>query len=91
MITGAELRRRVDRLDLTYAEAAKRLGLSLSGLNHQMRGDRPVSPQTEIILMMLESLLTLNTAGRQEAMRQMERLLEPAKDREFGLDGELLR
>ena len=48
MITGAELRRRVDRLDLTYAEAAKRLGLSLSGLNHQMRGDRPVSPQRKL-------------------------------------------
>jgi hypothetical protein len=49
-MTGNELRARIDKLGLTYSEAADRLGLSLAGLNHQMRGIRPVGRQTEIIL-----------------------------------------
>jgi transcriptional regulator with XRE-family HTH domain len=53
-ISGEELRKRIKRLGLTYARAAERLGLSLDGLNKQMRGDRPVSRQTAIILHMLE-------------------------------------
>ena len=49
-----EFKKRLDRLGLPRQEAADRLGLSLQGLFHQMRGDRPVSRQTEIILGHLE-------------------------------------
>jgi transcriptional regulator with XRE-family HTH domain len=52
-MTGDELRRRIDRLGLTYTDGARQLGLSLSGLNHKMRGERPVGQQTEIILDLL--------------------------------------
>jgi hypothetical protein len=54
-MTGAELRERIDRLGLTYIEAARLLGLSRAGLNHQMRGVHPVSRQTEIVLERLEA------------------------------------
>jgi len=54
MLTATEFRARLDRLGLPRQEAADRLGLSLNGLFHQMRGDRPVSRQTEIILGHLE-------------------------------------
>jgi hypothetical protein len=57
-MTGTELRDRVDKLGVTYGEAAERLGLSLAGLNHQMRGIRPVGRQTEIILDCLEHHLS---------------------------------
>jgi hypothetical protein len=53
-MTGAELRRRIDRLKLSYAAAAPKLGLSLPGLNHQMRGERAVSRQTALLLWGLE-------------------------------------
>ena len=76
-ISGDELRRRIKRLGLTYARAAERLGLSLDGLNKQMRGDRPVGKQTAIILMMLEKLPALNQAERWEGERQMEQLRQP--------------
>jgi hypothetical protein len=49
-----ELRSRIDGIGLTYTEAARRLGLSLSGLNHQMRGERTVTRQTEMLLQLLE-------------------------------------
>jgi hypothetical protein len=67
---GAELRERIDRLGLSYTEAAKRLGLSLAGLNHQMRGVHRVSQQTQIILMMLERLPSLNALGHEVAERR---------------------
>jgi transcriptional regulator with XRE-family HTH domain len=54
-MTGKELRRRITGLGLTYTEAAGLLGLSLSGLNHQMRGERPVTRQTEMLLERLEA------------------------------------
>jgi hypothetical protein len=54
-ITGEELRQRVDRLGLTYVEAARRLGLTDDGLYKQMRGTRRVGRQTEIILRVLEN------------------------------------
>jgi transcriptional regulator with XRE-family HTH domain len=54
-MTGTELRERIDRLGLTYIEAARLLGLSRAGLNHQMRGVHPVSRQTEIVLEQLEA------------------------------------
>ena len=53
-MTGEELRKRVKRLGLTYAAAAGKLGLSLSGLNHQMRGEAAVSRQTALLLWSLE-------------------------------------
>jgi hypothetical protein len=48
------LRTRIKRFGITYAKAAERLGLSLDGLNKQMRGDTKVSRQTVIILDGLE-------------------------------------
>jgi hypothetical protein len=51
---GPELRRRLKALGRPYTELATKLGLSLPGLHHQMRGYNPVSAQTEIILKMLE-------------------------------------
>jgi len=53
-ISGEELRRRVDRLGLTYVEAARRLGLTEDGLHKAMSGARRVGRQTEIILDCLE-------------------------------------
>jgi hypothetical protein len=53
-MNAAEFRERLDRLGLTRKDAAERLGLSLQGLFHQLRGDRPVSQQTAIILAVLE-------------------------------------
>jgi hypothetical protein len=55
-IPGPELRSRIDKLGLTYTAAAEQLGLTLDGLQKQMRGARPVSRQTEIILGMLEAV-----------------------------------
>ena len=49
-MTGDELRARLDRWEMTRAEAAEKLGLSLSGLWDQMSGRNPVSRQTKIIL-----------------------------------------
>jgi hypothetical protein len=54
-MTGNELRQRIDRLGLYYTEAARLLGLTMGGLHHQMRGERAVSRQTEIILERLEA------------------------------------
>jgi len=53
-MTGDELRERIRRLGLSYRAAAPLLGLSLSGLHHQLRGERPIGRQTEIILSYLE-------------------------------------
>jgi hypothetical protein len=65
-ISGNELRARIKRLGMTYAHAAEQLGLSLDGLNKQMRGDRPVSRQTAIILDQIEELRRLNSKLRQQ-------------------------
>jgi hypothetical protein len=53
-MTGDELRERIKRLGLSYTAAAPRLGLSLAGLHHNLRGETPIGRQTEIILDMLE-------------------------------------
>jgi plasmid maintenance system antidote protein VapI len=53
-VSGEELRERIRRLGMTYTFAAERLGLTLAGLNKQMRGERAVTRQTEIILDCLE-------------------------------------
>ena len=49
-MTGEELRARIAALGFTYREAAEYLGLTLDGLNKQMRGVRPVGRQTELLL-----------------------------------------
>lgn len=54
-VTGNELRARIDQLGLYYTHAARLLGLSLSGLQHQMRDERSVSAQTAIILERIEA------------------------------------
>ena len=49
------MRDRIDRLSLTYREAARLLGLTYGGLHHQMRNERKVTRQTEMLLEQLES------------------------------------
>jgi hypothetical protein len=64
-MTGDELRRQIDQLGLHYTEAAGLLGLSLSGLHRQMRGERPVTRQTELLVKLgLNRKRRLDEAGR---------------------------
>lgn len=49
-MNGDQLRERLDALDLPYEKLALMLGLSVRSLHRQMRGEAPVSRQTEIIL-----------------------------------------
>lgn len=51
---GTELRRRLDRLGRPYTQLAPLLGLSINGLHKQMRGERAVSRQTQMLLEQLE-------------------------------------
>jgi hypothetical protein len=74
---GDELRARIKRLGLTYARAAEQLGLTLDGLNKQMRGDRKVGRQTEVILGHLEY-----RAREQRNRRQVELPIERQKRRD---------
>ena len=53
-MTGDELRAAIDRWGCSRAEAAARLGLSLSGMWDQLTGKNPVSRQTAIILELRE-------------------------------------
>jgi hypothetical protein len=53
-ITGDELRARIDGLGLNYTEAATRLGLTVGGLQKQMRSTTGVSRQTELLLGFIE-------------------------------------
>ena len=62
---GERLRARIDRLGLSYAEAARRLGLTADGLQKKMRGDRPIGRQTEIILDLMDELRRLQSSRRQ--------------------------
>jgi hypothetical protein len=55
VMKGTELRRRLNRFARPYTELAPLLGLSIDGLHKQMRGDRHVTRQTEIILERLEA------------------------------------
>ena len=56
-MTGEELRARIDQLGLRYTAVALWLGLSVDGLHKQMRGDRPVSPQTMLLFEQIEKEL----------------------------------
>jgi hypothetical protein len=62
-MTGEELRTAIKALGLTYREAAGHLGLTLDGLNKQMRGDRPVSRQTELLLGYVEEAVERASAA----------------------------
>ena len=66
---GERLRARIDRLGLSYAEAARRLGLTADGLQKKMRGDRPIGRQTEIILDLMDELRRLQSSRRQAEPR----------------------
>ena len=65
VISGIELRARIDKLGLTYTAAAPLLGLTLDGLRKQMSGLRPVSRQTAIILDLIEEVERLKSNRRQ--------------------------
>ena len=77
---GERLRARIDRLGLSYAEAARRLGLTADGLQKKMRGDRPIGRQTEIILDLMDALRRLQSSRRQT---------EPSLDRQQRRDRKL--
>ena len=62
-MTGKELRERIDRLGLTYREAARLLGLTYGGLHHQMRGERPVTLQTALLLEQIEKNQPKESSG----------------------------
>jgi predicted transcriptional regulator len=51
---AAEFHERLARLGFKQHEAANKLGLSPAGLSRQLRGHRPVSRQTEMLLEGLE-------------------------------------
>jgi hypothetical protein len=68
-MTGNELRARIKRLGITYAEAAERLGLGLGGLNKQMRGDTKVSRQTAMLLVGLERGISNKTRAARRGFR----------------------
>jgi hypothetical protein len=78
IIPGDELRARIKRLGLTYARAAEQLGLTLDGLNKQMRGVRKVGRQTEIILGHLEYRAREQRTRRQGEL-PIERQARPRK------------
>jgi plasmid maintenance system antidote protein VapI len=50
LMTGDELRKRFLRLGMNYIDAAQLLGLTRAGVNHQMRGLRQVSRQTQLLI-----------------------------------------
>jgi hypothetical protein len=70
-MTGDELRERIGRLGKTYVETASRLGLTPGALHHQMRGERRVSKQTELLLEWLERYgwTRVDAAGHQRQRR----------------------
>jgi hypothetical protein len=72
-MTGDELRARIDRLGLHYTKAAALLGLSLSGLHHQLRGLRGVTRRTELLLEKLETERDAQPLPRPRAGRRNRR------------------
>jgi len=68
-ISGPELRARIDRLGFrSYSAAAAEFGLTLDGLQKQMRGARAVSRQTAVILGLIEELRRLRSTHRQSEL-----------------------
>jgi hypothetical protein len=68
-MTGDELRERIKRLGLSYRAAAPLLGLSLSGLHHNLRGERNVTRRTELLLERLEAEIAPEVTGEKKASR----------------------
>jgi hypothetical protein len=62
-ITSDELRLRVLALDMPQTEVAYHLGLSLNGLVKQMRGERRVSKQTELLVAYFDAFGPIQTGG----------------------------
>lgn len=60
-MTGADLKAWRDRLDLTNAEAAWYLGLTVQGWYDQLYGHRPVSERTAHLCRVIEYLMTERT------------------------------
>ena len=56
-LTGERLRQRIDDLKIPYTRMALWLGLSIDGLQKQMRGERPVTPQTSLLFHAIEAEL----------------------------------
>ena len=67
---GAEFRERLNRLGRSYVELAPLLGLSVSGLHKQMRGDTAVSRQTELLLDLLERGCSVGPVHRYRRRRR---------------------
>lgn len=82
-ISGDELRRRIDRLGLTNAEAARRLGLTESGLYKAMSGVRRVGRQTEIILGHLEEWQRLRESRRQGELPLGDKVMRRRRERDL--------
>jgi hypothetical protein len=74
-LSADDFRRRIKNLGLSNPEAARRLGLTLSGLHHQTHGLRKVSKQTELLLGYVEK----ECFARRRAQEKRERN-EPAPD-----------
>jgi hypothetical protein len=81
---GDELRQRIVKLGLTYTDAAPLLGLSGRGLHHQMRGERPVTKQTEMLLERIELIVELTRdMSPEEKCGVVERAMRKFEHREL--------
>lgn len=81
-ISGDELRARIRRIGITYTEAAERLGLTLDGLNKQMRGVNAVSRQTALLLGYVEREQASERAPRRPRRdHQLAQYLYPTASR----------
>lgn len=88
-ITGEQLRREIELLNIPISAAAQLLGLSLAGLRHQMNGTRPVSRQTVLLLdklretprRALSALQTSHTPARRS--RQTEGVKRALRDIDY--------
>ena len=81
-ISGDELRARIKHLGLAYGRAAERLGLTLDGLNKQMRGVNAVSRQTALLLGYVEREQASERAPRRPRRdHQLAQYLYPTASR----------
>jgi hypothetical protein len=71
-MNGNELRARLDRLGRPDTELTPLLGLSNTGLCKQMRGERAVSRQTELLLDHLEKVASKPPAKRKPRSQHRE-------------------
>jgi hypothetical protein len=87
-VTGDDLRARIKRLGLSYRAAARRLGLSVAGLQHNMRGERSIGRQTELLIGYIERELSGEPPAPLAAIRPdrdvNKEILTDDGDRRFG-------